>query len=332
VALASPLQASGGWRTDGFHVFPGENIQNALDTAARNRTNKVVKVHAGVYRPDTKRQALIWFNRAHNGIQLEAVGDVTLTAANPDLSDGRVPSHPAVVNHVVYFGDGISEETVLQGFKITGANHFVTTEAPEIETSDVFKEDLYFYSDGGAVKIFGRSYPTLRQLEIVDNYASPCAGGISVQHQGHGNGPAPRVVRIENCMFLRNRSQITGAAVDLLPGSSAVISNCLFAGNVANLGPNYISPNKEHPEFTNSSPLTVFPSSRALVQRCTFTGNRNGIDDLGRQSLYQNCVFWLNNLVGAFYGGERYDLDVEDQAQVNGCLFGGRVLDPNGSV
>ena len=332
LGLASTIWASGGWSSDGFHVYPGEDLQHALDEAARSLTNRVVKVHAGTYRPDTRRQALIWFNHNHDGIRVEAMGQVILTAANPELSDSRSPSHPAVVNHVVYFGDGISDSTVLQGFRITGANHFVTKASPEIESSGTFKKDLYFYADGGAVKIFGRSYPTLRQLEIVDNYASPCAGGISIQHQGHGEGVAPKPAKIENCIFSRNRSQITGAAVDLLPGSSAVITNCLFVGNIANLGVNFISSNKEQPEFTNSAPLTVFPTSRAIVQRCTFTRNRNGIDDLGRQSQYENCIFWLNDLGGAFYPGERYDLDIENRAQVNGCLFGGRLVDPNSTV
>src|SRR6266850_1287002 len=75
-----------GPEADGFHVFPGENIQDALQAAARHATNKVVKVHAGVYRPNSKRQALIWFNKMHDGIRLEAEGHVTLTAANPELA------------------------------------------------------------------------------------------------------------------------------------------------------------------------------------------------------------------------------------------------------
>ena len=199
---------AGAWETDGFHVFPGDRIQAALDEAARNPTNKTVKVHAGIYRPEAKRQALIWFNRIHDGIRLEAVGDVTLTAANPELSEPGSSAHPAVVNHVVYFGDGISEQTTLVGFRITGANHFVTTGPPDVETSEAFKKDLFFYADGGAIKIFGHSCPTLRQLEIVDNYASPCAGGISVQHQGPGTESGEKAVRIENCLFLRNRFKL----------------------------------------------------------------------------------------------------------------------------
>jgi hypothetical protein len=191
------------------------------------------------------------------------------------------------------------------------------------------KKDLFFYADGGAIKIFGHSSPTLRRLQIVDNYASPCAGGVSVQQQWLPDNSVPAPVRIEDCLFFENRSQITGAAVDLLPGSSAVISNCLFIGNIANLGINYISSNPTQPDFTNSAPVTVFPSSRAVVQHCTFTGNRNGVEDLGHQSIYQNCVFWQNDLRGAFYGGDRYDLDIEEQAQVIGCTFGGPVLDPH---
>src|ERR1700704_983500 len=109
-----------------YHVFPGDNIQDALQQAAENKTNKVVKVHAGEYRPNSKRQALIWFNRTHDGIRLEAVGSVTLTAANPQLITPQTQGFPAVVNHVIYFGDGISSNTVLTGFRITGANHFVT--------------------------------------------------------------------------------------------------------------------------------------------------------------------------------------------------------------
>ena len=317
------------WQPDGGHVYPGESIQEALEQAARNPTNKVVRVHAGVYQPDSKRQALIWFNRLHDGVRLEAVGEVTLTAANPDLADPKSSAYPAVVNHVVFFGNGVSSRTVIQGFKLTGANHFLTKDPPEVDVDASLPRGLFYYADGGAVKIFGAAYPTLRDLQIENNYASPCAGGVSVEHAGHGGRTSSSAVVMENCIFRNNRAQITGAAVDLLPGSSAIISNCLFVGNIANLGVNYISENKAAPEFTNSAPLTVFPSSRVTVLNCTFTGNRNGAEDLGQQSIYQNCLFWKNSLSGAFYEGQRYELSVGGNAQVAGCFFGGPVLDPN---
>src|SRR5262245_6838718 len=114
---AAPVSAAISFTNNAYHVYPGDNIQEALQQAAQNKTNKVIKVHAGEYRPDSKRQAMIWFNKAHDGIRLEAEGQVTLTAANPQLTTVSETGFPAVVNHVVYFGDGISSNTVLKGFR-----------------------------------------------------------------------------------------------------------------------------------------------------------------------------------------------------------------------
>src|SRR5881275_2826483 len=97
-----------------YRVHPGGSIQAALEAAAKDPTNKIVYVHAGTYRPATHGQALIWFNRRHDGITLQAVGEVVLTAANPEIADRKAPSFPAVVTHVVFFGDGISPKTVLR--------------------------------------------------------------------------------------------------------------------------------------------------------------------------------------------------------------------------
>src|SRR5436305_13850829 len=63
-----------------YRVHPGGSIQAALEAAAKDRTNKIVYVHAGTYRPPSHGQALIWFNERHDGITLEAVGQVVLTA------------------------------------------------------------------------------------------------------------------------------------------------------------------------------------------------------------------------------------------------------------
>ena len=85
--------------------------------------------------------------------------EVVLTAANPEIADPSQASYPAVVNHVVYFGDGISRRTVLRGFKITGANHFVTRDEqpgpiqPDLGVAQL-ERTLFFYQDGGGIKIF----------------------------------------------------------------------------------------------------------------------------------------------------------------------------------
>jgi len=310
---------------DGYHVYPGDSIQEALEKAAENKTNKAVKVHTGEYRPDSRRQALIWLNRKHDGIRVEAVGEVTLTAANPALAARSEASFPAVVNHVVYFGDGISSNTVLNGFRITGANSFMTKERTrEMEPNVAIPRNWFFFADGGAIKIFGRSYPTIQNVEVVENFTSPCGAGISVQHQGYNQN----AVLIENCVFLRNRTQVTGAAIDLLAGSAARIINCLFVGNVSNTGEDVVAKQSGERPFVNSGVVTIFQNSRAEVRNCTLAGNRNGVDDMGGQSRYVNCIFFDNNLEGGLKGSARYDLAVNGGAkEVTRCFFGGTVHD-----
>lgn len=292
--------------------------------AAGNRTNKVVKVHAGEYRPSAKRQALLWFNRIHDGIRLEADGEVTLTAANPGLVLPSEAGFPAVVNHVVYFGDGISTNTVLKGFRLTGANGFVTRErTAEMEPNQTIPKNHFFYSDGGAIKVFGRSYPTLRELEIVENFTSPCGAGISVQHQGHRQ----ESVLIENCVFRKNRAQGTGSALDLLAGSSARIVNCLFVGNVSNTGEDPVAKASGERPFVNNGVLTIFWRSGAVVRNCTFTGNRNGVDDMGGESTYADSIFVDNTLDTGLKRFARYELAVNAGAKVAGCFFNGTIHD-----
>jgi hypothetical protein len=229
-----------------------------------------------------------------------------------------------VVNHVVYFGDGISSNTVLKGFRITGANGFVTKErTSELEPNRTVPKNHFFYSDGGAIKVFGRSYPSLQNIEVVDNYASPCGAGVSVQHQGFNQDS----VLMENCVFLRNRAQATGAAIDLLAGSSARIINCLFVGNVSNTGEDPVGKASGEPPFVNNGVLTIFWKSRAVVRNCTFTGNRNGVDDMGGESSYANCIFVDDNLDAGLKGFARYELAVNAGAKVSACFINGTLHD-----
>ncbi len=318
-------------RADGYHVYPKGQIQDALEAAARDPARKTVYVHAGTYRPPAKGQALIWFNARHDGITLEAVGDVVLTAANPDVSDADAPSHPAVVNHVVYFGDGVSRKTIFRGFKVTGAKNFTTGsgEKSPIESDDLRKSP-FFYADGGGIKIYARSYPTIEHVEVVGNYTSPCGGGVSVEHLNQ----IQDAVVFRNCIFRNNRTQITGSGVDLLHGSRATIENCLFVGNVANLGVDYVgmlAGGEYHPEH-GSGAMTVFEGSRANVTRCTFTGNWNGVDDNGSGSTYVDTIFWKNNLAGGISPGPRYELDITDGSGVKGTFIHGDVNDLRGTI
>jgi hypothetical protein len=329
-ALPAPAFPSKAPGTDGiYHVYPGEEIQAALESASKDPVNKTVRVHAGTYRPARPGQALIWLNENHDGITLEAEGEVILTAANETLADRLANSYPAIVNHVLYIGDGITENTVVRGFTLTGANNFVTTmEGPLPVQPDSrlpeLQKHFFFYADGGGIKVFGRSYPTILNMTISGNYTSPCGGGISIEHRGFNQ----RHVTIKNCVFQDNRTQVTGSAVDVLPGSSAVIINCLFVGNVSNNGINYVGGaeqpyNEEH----GSGALTVFPNALVKVERCTFTGNWNGADDKGIGNVYTNSIFWMNTRPGGISPGARYELDILDGRNVRGCFLGGEISD-----
>jgi hypothetical protein len=340
--LAACLQAGAGgalpdkpYRLDEkagtYHVYPNGRIQDALEAAAADPARKTVYVHAGTYRPAAKGQALIWFNARHDGITLEAVGDVILTAANPEVADKNAPSYPAIVNHVVYFGDGISRKTVFRGFKVTGANNFTTGsgEKSPIE-SDEIRKTVFFYTDGGGIKIYARSYPTIEDVEISDNYASPCAGGVSVEHLGE----AKDSVLFRNCIFRNNRTQTTGSALDLLHGSAATVENCLFVGNVANMGVDVVgllTGGEFHPE-NGSGAITVFADSKLTMSRSTVTGNWSGVDDAGRGSRYVNSIFWKNTIRGGISPGKRYELDIEDGAGVRGSFIHGDINDLRGTI
>ena len=322
--------------TNVYHVYPGGSIQDALEAASKNPANKIIKVHKGVYRPSAKGEALIWFNSRHDGIRMEAVGEVILTAANPDISEPKHPSYPAVVNHVVYFGDGISQKTVFKGFKITGANNFVTGsgQTSPIESNNRIKKTLFFYTDGGAIKIFGQSYPTIENIEVFNNYASPCGGGVSVEHQGN-RFKKNNFVLFKNCIFRNNRAQVTGSAIDLLPGSWAKIENCLFVNNISNTGVDFIGllpwSTKYNPKH-GSGALTVFPDSRVAVSDSTFTSNWAGIDDKGIGSTYVNTIFWKNNISGGISPGPRYELDIADGNGVKRCFIHGDTNDLRSTI
>jgi hypothetical protein len=318
-------------KVSAYRVYPKGRIQDALEAAAKDPVNKLVYVHAGTYRPAAKGQAFIWFNARHDGITLEAVGDVTLTAANPEVSDAQAPSHPAIVNHIVYFGDGISPKTVLRGFKITGARNFTmgSGDKSPIE-SDELRKTAFFYTDGGGIKIYARSYPTIEHVDVFNNYSTPCGGGVSVEHLGQVQNSAV----FRHCVFRNNVAQTTGSAMDLLHGSRATLENCLFVGNISNAGVDYVGllTGGEYLPEHGSGALTVFEGSRATVNRCTFTANWSGVDDNGDGSTYVDSIFWKNNLKGGISPGSRYELDITNGDGVKGSFIHGDVNDLRGTI
>ena len=65
-----------------------------------------------------------------------------------------------MVNHVIYFGDGISRKTVLRGFEITGANNFVT------DKTSGFEADFHSLQTMDAIRVVGLRPPFLKRLVL----------------------------------------------------------------------------------------------------------------------------------------------------------------------
>jgi hypothetical protein len=148
---------------------------------------------------------------------------------------------------------------------------------------------------------------------------------VSVEHLGR---PLDSVL-FRNCIFRDNRTQTTGSALDLLHGSYATLENCLFVGNIANMGVDVVGllGGAEYHAEHGSGALTVFEGSRATMTRCTFTGNWNGVDDNGTGSTYVDSIFWKNTLKGGISPGPRYELDIADAGGVRGSFIHGEVND-----
>jgi hypothetical protein len=120
----------------------------------------------------------------------------------------------------------------------------------------------------------------------------------------------------------------------LLAGSSAKILNCLFVGNISNTGEDLVAKASGEKPFANNGAITIFWESLALVQNCTFTGNRNGVDDMGGDSVYVANLFHANRSEGGLPGHPRYELAINAGARVENCLILGpfhdakKVIDP----
>ncbi|MEC9093436.1 MAG: right-handed parallel beta-helix repeat-containing protein [Planctomycetota bacterium] len=315
-----------------YHVRPGDDLQAAIDAAAGSET-KIVKVHEGTYSPSRPGQAFIHLNRKHNGVKLIAVGKVILTAANKQIAIVTSRSYPAIVNHVVYFGHGIGPETSIQGFEITGSNgRMLQDGVQEVDPGlpESLKPTLFFYSDGGAVKIYGDSCPQLLDLKIYKNEVRICGAGVSVDQHGLCSTP----VLIRNCQFFENRCPATGSAIDVLQDSKATIENCLFVNNIGNYGMDEIaetfrlSYNSEH----GCGALSVFPQSRVEVSRCTFTQNWSGVDDKGTNSVYRDCIFWKNGKSDGSRTGQPFEFDVSESTTVQGCFIFGEIEDLQNTI
>lgn len=313
-----------------IHVYEGESIQAAIDLVSQAETQRRVIVHEGIYSPEKKAFAFLTLTSQHDGLELIAEGKVTLTALSSVEGSPETP----LVNHVIYCGDGLSPETLIQGFSITGARGSVPID--NIPTEDfglrnhALKRGTFFLLDGGGLKVFGKSAPTIQDIYFYDNETDLCGGAVSIEQQSFKS----QGVIFKNCIFENNRCPGTGSAIDVLSGSAARIENCLFVGNIANYGMEQIATNfglTYHPEH-GSGALTVFPGSNVVVKNSTFTKNWNAVDDHGTGSQYENCILWKNSQADGSRPGLPYEFDIGNTSGVTNCCVHGMINDLRGSI
>lgn len=309
-------------------VEPGQDLQAAMDSAAAASKDRRLVLRPGVYQTETTQFCLLALTSQHDGVIIEGMDGAELSA--------RSAQHPnlATVAHVIYCGHGLKSQTIIRNLKISGASGLATNNRVPREDFGQFagrlKQGLFFHMDGGAVKVYGQSSPVFENIVFADNETTLCGGAVSVEQQGLRENP----VIFRSCRFLRNRCPATGSAVDILEGSSARLENCLFANNVGNYGMDAVlaefglSYNEKH----GSGALTVFPTSTAIVDRCTFTGNWNAVDDHGQGSQYTNSIFVSNSVSDGSRPGHPYEVDIVEKDVVHQCIFHSEHVDLQNTV
>lgn len=290
VLAAASLFLSFCVKTDNeIRVTPADDIQKIVDEAATRTPKPKIIFTEGKYVPRRRGQALLHLNARHDGIEIRGEGKVVLDASNPALADPKEFSYPAAVNHVLYLGHGLTEKTKISGLTLTGAKGLFTRENQfEAEPDRSLERRVIFYADGGGIKVFGNSSPVLENLAIEGNRTAFCGGGISIEQMGLTNHP----VRMKNIVFRKNEVALTGAAIDLLPGSHAVVEDSRFEENHANVP--WITMKEvlslrekqgfprvgriDWRKFENSSAITVFYGSSIEIRNSVLTRNSGGMD------------------------------------------------------
>ncbi len=116
------------------------------------------------------------------------------------------------IGNVVTFGFGENQDASLENFIIT--NGHASGRWPE--------------NQGGGIVMYNGSSPTLRNLNIINNFANSHGGGISVQ-----DDCAPL---ISFCTIKNNTANNEGGGAFFFNNSHATLSNINILNNIASRG------------------------------------------------------------------------------------------------
>ena len=193
--------------SDGVLYVPSEysTIQEAINYAV---DGQIVQVAAGTYTE----------NLNFNGKNISVIGESQETTTIDGDSSGVV----------VMFRNNEKRSAVLQNFTITNG-YAVNGNWP--------------FSDDGAGIYINHSSPTLRNLSVVENYASDWGGGIALT-----NSSSPL---LENMSINENSSGQHGGGLAIWDNSSAEVRNANISNNTANGNGGGVLIDYSNPTFEN---------------------------------------------------------------------------------
>ena len=265
--IAAPIQNGNAWAT------AYGDLQTGLAAATPNVEVWVAK---GIYKPTTTITKTVFFNiptdiKVYGGFAgTEDALNIRDFRTNTSTLSGEIGNTNITSDnsyHVVVF-DGSSNNTVLDGFTITGGNsNFNPNNKPNNQAVASISSTTTIET-GGGIALQNGSNPLITNCIIIKNDAY-FGGGI---YAGDVSKPT-----ITNCKIIGNQATF-GSGIYLQNSSNAIVTNTLIAGNK---GVGSVYNNASNPILTN----------------CTLSGNggySGNIFNSNSQPIVKNSILWGN--------------------------------------
>ncbi|UCD74115.1 MAG: hypothetical protein JSV91_10030, partial [Phycisphaerales bacterium] len=238
--LSLQVLTSGPVTADEIHVYEGESIQAAIDTAS---DGDEIIVHPGTYNENIDFRGKAFWLHSSDG------PEVTIIDAGGGMG--------------VSCSDDAGPHTVFDGFTVTGGNVWLNGGGMWIWGSSPTVMNCTFIAnvashDGGGMFITNGS-PTVMNCKFIANNAAIAGGGMFIENgsptvtdclflenttlEGAGGGMSNRFdgtgdysVTVTNCTFTANTAGGGGGIRNACwgnKGSSVTVTNCTFTANTA---------------------------------------------------------------------------------------------------
>ena len=283
-------------------------IQSAINSASDGDTVLVA--------PGTYEETIDFLGKE---ITVESSGGASVTTIDASQLDT-----------VVYFWNGETEESILDGFTLTGGIGYF--------------EPWYEQRIGGAIFIY-QSYPTIRNCTLVNNSTDSYGGAVytdfahidtvSFENCTFANNQSPRGGAIfagrtnlvlTNCSLINNTAQYGGAIEATESGTSITqlaMTNCLIDGNIATIGGGMRLSQKGVSQITNC----VINNNEA-----TIAGYAGGGCIVQSQHNFVNCTFTNNKAVNGNGGAVSIASYAGASPSFTGCEFSNNIAQYGGAI